>query len=427
MSFSITPLGENAPIIPEAPTIYSKSYRHSIVDSTYQPERSMLSMVKGRPRLGQYFSCWLGESEEPKPFAMDGLGTYQSYYCIDNVPLKIDGQGSFSFNAQMAESEEVYSAWVIFDVVPCLHDVIIMDVGDGNAGLFAITEQPEIRNVTANKVYQIQIKFLSILTEEMFNILSSRVVKNGVYSKDSALHGGHSVITHGEEKIGQELFNWLNTIGSYIMREFYWNPECTIVFERNGQKVYDPYLVNFLCAVIPPNARTLYPQINQFSIQYAGLERGRYGVNNVWEFLLRGDMNILKICDNTAAIVETTRLQPTRLYGNLRSSKIRYFITTDPKDLLVYNTVYNQDGYPILQPSSEENITYLFSAEFYKGAPQGEFENLVYSSYRDQQIDHQRLLDYCNGYFELELREQLYHGAILLRLLQLSRAIGGPL
>lgn len=428
MALAVTPMGKVIPPAPEAPKILSETYRHSIVDSTYQPERSLLSMVTGRPRISQYFRCFLGADEEPKPFDPGAVGTYQSYTKIENMPLKIEGDGSFSFNPETGESDVTYSGWMLFDAAPIRHDVFIMDIGDGLAGIFAIHEQPEIRNFTANKVYQIQFKMRGILTKPIFTILMGRVVgEELIYSKDSALHGGHSVITTKEEKTGEQLFKWSFTIANYIMREFYWNPESTIVYERNKDKLYDPYLVNFLCAVLPPEARTTYPAINQFSIQYGGLEHSHFGTVNIWEVLLRSDMNLLKICDNKAAVVETTRLQNTRLYGNLRSSKIKYFLTTNPKDFLTYKLYLNMDGYPILQPGREEQITYLFSAEFYKGSPQGEFENLVYSSYRDQQIDHERLLAYCEGYFDLTLQERLYHGAILLRLLMLARAIGGPL
>lgn len=427
MPLAITAMGVQAPEQPEAPKIYNETYRHSIVDSTYQPEQSLLSMVTGSPRLCQYFRQSLGEQEEPKEFSPGSVGTYQSYLQVDKLPIKIEGDASFSFNAETGEGDKLYTGWVIFDIVPVRHDVFIMDIGDGFAGLFAITEQPEIRNVTANKVYQIQFRQLGILTKALFDELDGRVTERFIYSKDSALFGGHSLITRGEDEIAKELFQWVSTIGNFIMREYYWNPERTIVFDRDGEKVYDPYLVNFICAVMPPDCRTLYPGINQFSLQYGGLEKGRWGTINIWEVLLRGDWNLLQTCDNKAAVVETSRLMNSRMYGNLRSSKIRYFITTNPDDFLAYKVYFNMDGYPILEPGRQEDISYLFSAEFYKGAPQGEFENLVYSSYRDQFIDHERLLAYCKTYFELGYRERLYHGAILLRLLHFARKIGGPL
>lgn len=428
MPLNIGPAGQETPPTPEAPRIYSQTYRHSIVDSKYQPELSLLSQVQGAPRLALWFRQFLQGSEEPKAFSPGNADTYQSYTRIEGIPLKQEGNGAYNFNTETTESSAVYNGWVIAGLNPILHDVFVMDIGDGHAGLFAISEQPEIRNFTANKVYYITYVLLGILTKEWDDILEGRVVGRQVYSKDSALHGGASLITEEEEAIGKKLFQWNQTIANYIMRTFWWNPERTIVFTTSDgkDKVYDPYLVNFLCAMIEPDMRTLYPTINQFSVQYGGLEYARFGTMNIWEVLLRGDLNVLKICKPGAAMIETTRLMNTRLYGNIRSSKIRWFIATNPDDFLTYKVYFNMDGYPILMPGVEQSIpTYLFSAGFYEGKPEGEFENLVYSSLRDKLIDHKRLLAYCEGYFQLEERRQLYEGAILLMLLKASRRLGG--
>lgn len=434
MSWSTKPLGDQTPPEPEAPRIHSESYRHAVVDSTYQPERVLLSQDSGTPRVCRFYHQFLEQSDEPKPFTLEGVGTYQPYEVIESLPLLLDdGNGSFSFNPQTAEVEKKYVARVVFDKVPTIHDVFIFDIGDGNAGLFAITDQPEIREATANKRYEFQFAFLSIVNEQIDVILESRVVKRWVYYRDSALNGGRTLISGTLEKTAKELFGWKTTIAQYILTEFYWNPENTIVFDRPGtpegktEKIYDPYLVNFLTAVITPDMRGRYPCINQFSLQYGGLEDARYGPINIWTFLLRHDMNILPLCSRKAKVIDVNRVEATRLYGNLRSSRIRHFITTNPDDFKKYSAYINVDGYPILKPSPEYDISYMFSEGFYLGHPTGEFEDLVYSSYRDQLIDHERLLKYVKDYFKLTPMERLYHGAILIRLIDLSRKIQGPL
>jgi hypothetical protein len=51
-------------------------------------------------------------------------------------------------------------------------------------------------------------------------------------------------------------------------------------------------------------------------------------------------------------------------------------------------------------------------------------ESLIIDILRDDIIDRKKLLAYCNNYFKLERIDQLYHGAILILLLQASRKIG---
>lgn len=429
--FAITPLGKEIPPESEAPRIYNDRYKHSIVESSFQPERSMLSMVDGSPRLGEYYRIRQNRDEEPTPFSPGNLGTYQSYTRIHNVIIKQEGDGAFNFNPDNAESTKTFNGWAINQLTPIRYDVVIFDIGDGNAGLFSVTEQPEPRNITANKVWYLTYQFLCIVTEELYAELNGRVVEEKVYDRDAALHSGEDVISQGDYQLGKALFQWKGTIGNYLMRTFYWNPERTIVFDasENGGKVYDPYLVNFIRAVLPPDLQTTYPFINEFSLQYGGLERGFYGTINIWEVLLRGDFNLLKICDNKAAMIQTTRLANTRLYGNLRSSKIKWFICTNPEDYQTFKAYFNMDGYPILLPSPEKNFSgYVFSEEFFTGESDDPFEKLVFSILRDKVVDKKKLLAYCEGYFDIaDKTKQLYHGAILLLLLEVSRKLGSPL
>lgn len=428
MSLSINPLGKDVPPEPEVPRIYSDTYKHSIVESSYQPETSLLSMVEGSPRRGEYYRCFLGQSEEAYPFSPENTGTYQSYERIKNAIIKQEGDGAFNFDPEKTESTKVFNGWVTAAMRPTKYDVIIFDIGDGNAGLFTVTEQPEIRNVTANKMFYITYQFLCILTNDQFARLNERVVKELMYSKDAELNGGQSVISTGEYLTGEELFKWRGTIANYLMRTFYWTPEKTIAFETTeGQMVYDPYLVNFIIAVLPPDLRTMYPFINEFSVQYGGLERGYSGTINVWEVLMRGDFNLLQVCNNKAAMIQVQRLIGTRTYGNLTSSKFYWFVATNPEDFQQYRAYFNFDGFPIMVPSVEQAYPgYVFSEEFFAGDPVDEFEKMVFSILKYKVCDKKKLLDYCKTYFTLPKRKQLYNGAILLLLLEVSRRLGDP-
>lgn len=427
--FSINPLGTETQPEPVKPTIYNEAYKHSIVDSKYQPETSLLSLVEGTPRLTEYYRVFKNRSEEASPFSPDNVGTYQSYERIKNAIIKQEGNGAFNFNVETTESTKVYNGWCSAALRPGKYDVMIMDIGDGNAGIFTITEQPEPREITANKVYYLTFQFLGILSKEWWGRLNERVVKEFIYSKDAELHSGAYVISPVEFGYNEKLFKWKFTIANYLMRTFYWNPEKTIAFaNKTEDMVYDPYLVNFICAVLPGDLRNVYPFINQFSYQYAGLDRGWAGPINLWEILLRGDFNLLSICDNKAAMIPTDRLLNTRTYGNLGSSKFRWFISTNPEDFKKYSGFYNMDGYPMQVPTKDVPFEgYVFSDLFFTGNPTDEFEKIVFTILRDRVCDKAKLLAYCDGYFKLPLKQQLYHGAILLMLLEVGRNLGDPM
>jgi hypothetical protein len=426
MALAANPLGHATSPAPETPKIYTERYRHSIVDSSYQPETSLLTMVQGTPRRTWFYNPFINGDEETTPFGPGNAPTYQSYTFIENLIIKQEGNGAFTFDPEHATSTEDFTGWLAMDRVPLRNACFIADIGDGNSGLFMVTEQPEVRNVTANKVYYITFKLVSILTKEWNDMLVSRVVESFVYSKDSALRGGTSVLTKGEYQQAEAIAQWQETLSSYLLRTYYWNPERTFVYDApDGRKVYDEYLVNFLCAMIPPALRGPYPFIDQFSTQYGGREFGSFGTVNVWEVLLRNDWNLLGQCNNQASYIETTRLAGTRQYGNLRSSKISWFVATDPERFLQKGTFFNFDGYNILTPSKEIGFTYLFTPEFYQGKPQTELEYIIVDTLKFKNIDRGRILAYCENYWNLSAVDKLYQGAILMVILDAARAVEG--
>lgn len=424
MPLAINPVGTIKDIPAEAPKIYNERYKHSIVDSAYQPETSILSMVGGTPRLVEYYRQYLGVTEEPFSFQPAGLALYQSYTRIKQMIIKDDGDGAFSYDPETGQSAKDYSSHVIFDLAPIKGDCFITDIGDGNAGLCMITEQPEIRNFTANKVYLVSWRMMGILSREMYGELNKRVVHDYVYSKDSALMGGNAVITTGDYEVQKSLMKWAITLSGHLFRTFYWNPEKTFALITNNQhKVYDQYLVDFLCTIIPNELREGYPYINRLSTQYGGREYGLHGELNIWDVLLRRDFNLLGQCNPRMGIVSTDRLYATRSYGTIRNSKFDKVIVGDPT---LYNTMeafFNMEGYPILTYDADNTTSYLFSANFYKGIPEGEFETLVLNILKDNVIDRKRLLKYCEGYFDLTKWQQLYYGGILILLILVTRKV----
>lgn len=429
MSLAVNPLGTAKPPPSETPKIYTENYKHSIVDSRYQPETSLLTMVAGTPIRVWFYNPFINADEETTPFGPDNAPTYQSYTEIKDLIIKQEGGGSFNFDPEHATSDKTYSGFVSLGEKPPLRNAcFIADIGDGNAGLFMVTEQPEVRNVTANKVYLITYRLVSILSKEWNDLLTSRVVEWLVYSKDSALRGGSSVISKGEYLEAEKIAQWEETIASYLFRTYYWNSERTFVYDApDGRKVYDEYLVNFLCAMIPPALRGPYPHINQFSTQYGAREFGSFGDINVWEVLLRNDWNLLGQCSNKASFIETTRLAGTRQYGNLRSSKISWFVATDPERFLQRGSFFNFDGYNVLTPSKEVGFTYLFTPEFYQGKPQTELEVILVEVLRYKNVDRARILRYCDAYWTLSVIDRLYQGAILMLVLAAARAVQGQL
>jgi len=431
MAVSIKTLGTVTPPEPEAAKTFSESYRHSIIESDLQPETSMLTMVDGIPFRAEVYIPAAAADEEIGPFGPSNVPVYQSYHRINEMILFQEGDAAFSFDPEKAESTQTMGVFFVANnKVPTQYTLFIADIGDGKAGLFQVTEVPTIPNLTANKVYRMEVQFLQELTQFYHEALTQRVTREYAYSKDSAMHGGAAVVTTDSLEVGKKLFEWGQTISNYLFRTFYWEAERTFALRRNetSMMIYDQYLVNFLCAVIPSEYRNVYPTINQFSTTYGGREFGGRGDVNIWEVILRKDFNLLRECNKNAAIVDVNRIVQTRMYGSLRASKFSYFVATDPERYRAVKLYSSQDGEDRFTKSVEEPlVNYVFSESFYNGVPVGEFEEIVVDVIKKDVMDHKRLLAYCETYFDLSEKDRLYHGAILMLLLRVARKLRGPL
>lgn len=447
MAFHTKKLGTVTEPTPDVPRIYSERYKHSIVDSQYNPSQNLLTMVSGTPRLVEYYRGVYNANEEPIPFQPGDINTYQSYTRIKQLIIKEQGEGSFNFDPTPGESTKTFSAYVLFDLTPIRGDMFITDIGDGNAGLFEIFEQPEIFNVTADKVYLVQYKFLQILSENIYEQLNARVVEELVYTKDSVLNGGNAVIDPGTFNVQNKLMDWIPTIAGHILNNHYWNSERTIALHdvdpnyvppedvnremTNVPKVYvyDSYLVDFLCGMLTPELRGRYPHIQQLSTEYGGRDFGRQGHGNVWEIIKSRNFNLLSQCTHKATLIDSQWFYNTRYYGNIRNSKFTYVLVTNPEDYKKFtkdtsttgNGVFGSFSFPTPKPFKE--VDYFLTESFFKGVPGNEFEYLLVDVLKNNIMDRPRLLKYCETYWELTPKEQLYQGAILLYLIQLSRKV----
>lgn len=423
MALNITPIGTAPSPDPEAPKIYSDAYKHTIIDSVYQNENSLLSMVQGTPRLVEYYRQVLGNTEEVHAF-QPGSGVYQQYTRIKEMILK-ELDFTPNFNQETAVMSKDGQAYVNFGLVPMKGDVFIADIGDGNAGWFTLTENPRLQEFTANKVYQIEYKQQGILTNAVYNELNSYVVEELVYSRDQHLNGGTPIITPGEYDLKKKVQSWAKTMVHHVSEMFYWDQQRTLAFKMNNAYYFDPYLTQAFNAMVNRDLLGVYPKPSMYSLEYGGNKRAQHGTYNIWDVIFRNDWNLLRNCKPGASIVDVKKFYNTRMHGNIRSTRFTGVVVTNPDDFQdMTGWISWHDAVPTLNPIPNYNINYLFSDEFYQGKPQGEFENLVVDVLKNDIVDLKRINDYLETFWDLKDWQQLYYTPILLLMINKSRKMG---
>jgi len=422
MALSVTPVGQAPSPEPEAPKIYSEAYKHSIVESVYQNETPMLSMVPGTPVLTEYHRQVQKNNEELHAF-QPGSRAYQSHTRIKDLIIKFAGE-DFNFDMQTAVAEKTGSGYVIFGLVPLVGDFFIADIGDGNAGWFTVLSV-SIPEFTANKVYKIEWKFEGILTKPVWDEMESQIVEELVYSRDQHLNGGTPLISTGEFDLKKKIASWYPTIVHYVYEKFYWEEERTLAFMVDGKHYYDPYLVKAFLAMARGDSLGTYPRLSTLTMEYSGNVRSQHGVYNVWDVIFRNDWNTLRRCKNTAGIVDVRKLYSTRTYNSIRSSAFDGVVVTNPEDFADMSGWYSwMEIIPTYNPLPTQNITYLFSEGFYQGKPEGVFENLIVDVLKHDIVDLKRIHDFLETYWDLTLQQQLYYAPILLLMIFKSRKMG---
>lgn len=420
--------GTLAKPVPE-PTVYDPGYRHSIVESVYTPHTSLLTNVTGTPVLCEYYRTAQGVSEEQLGLQLDDLATYQSYTRIRNLIIKFQGEEAFNFDDATGESAKTVTAYALLDLVPLLGDVFITDIGDGQAGLYQITQTPRIPTINADKVYEFDCTLIGLVTKEVADNLNSKVIKELVYSKDSALNGGNALLAKEDVDINKELDTQMRSIARYYLSRFYWESESTIclpvpivIGERTFTHIYDQYLVEFVTNVFPMRMLGYMKPVSRLEV--AGYMN--YGKNyqvTVWDLFKRCDWSILPSLKPSMWIKDRRDFFGTRMGSTFTDSKFDAAIINDEKAYetvlppyygYLYNGQYKTAG-------TFELPSYIFTEKFYQGSYGNEFEKLLVDVFRDNLVNKKAILDQCKVFYDRKPEEQVYYGALLIGMIVKSR------
>lgn len=402
-------------------TILPESYRHTLVESRYIPHTSMLSAVPGEPTLTEYYRGSYGQSEEQLGFQPDSIETYQSYKRINNFIMKVDdGKGSFNFDPEKAQSIHILQAYVLFDLTPNIGDLFIKDIGDGKAGLYMINVQPETMTIHADKCYRIEAQLQCEVTAKIYGYLSSQVIEELYYSKDSAVGGGNAVLTKTDFDLNGRLYDMMAAIVDDILGNYYFSEESTIVIPNEEKDIlYDPYLAKFLSYVIPHNLLGARNKIETISVNYYTGDRKMQEPLTIWDMFYRNDFSNPKRYKQEFYTHTRSSLINTRYYGNVFFSKMDRAILVHKEGASKYPYMYTGAVVPIgpnvvPKPNPEGTPhTYFFGDDFYEFGGT-ETQQFIWKMFKDKTMDKAGLMKVLENYWSLDELNKLYMAGIYI-------------
>lgn len=393
-------------------------YRHSIVESKYVPHTSFLSFVSGQPGLAEYYRGSYGQDEMQQAFEPDSIETYSSYKRISNLIIKFDTISGYNFDPAKAQSTDVISGYVLFDLTPNENDLFIRDIGDGRAGLYQIFEQPEIKTVAADKCYYITARLQAVVTETIMENLNRKVIEELYYQKDIAVAGGNAILTKFDVDLNRKIYEGRQAIIDDILTNFYfWDENTVTVPNELKDHLYDPYLAKFLSYTIPAELLGPRAKIQLLDVNYYVQDKGIQEPITIWDMFYKGMWDHPERFKRKYYTHHRDAMLNTRMYGNVFFSKIDRVINihldSARMEAYKYTGSVFQIGPGIDPPTPGTEYTYYFSEEFYNGGGTP-LEKFIWEMWRDKTVDKARMVEVLDGYWSLEPKDKLYMGGIYI-------------
>lgn len=396
------------------------AYRHTLVESSYTPHTSLLSFVSGEPTLTEYYRGSYGQDEEQQAFEPHSPETYSSYKRINHLILKLNQGNGFSFDNVKGQVGEMLTGYILFDLTPNKGDLFIKDIGDGQAGLYTLVEEPELFTVAADKCYGFDARLTAIVTESIMENLNRKVIEELYYQKDIAVAGGNAVLSKSDHDLNKTLYQYqIGIIDDILANNYFWDEDTIAVPNDEEDKLYDPFLAKFLSYVIPTSLMGPRKKICLLGINYWVNERSMQEPITVWDMFYRGEFKMPARFKNKYFVHQRGALINTRAYGSVFFSKFDRVITTH--EAPAHRDAYKMAGalFPV-GPAPTYSIKpgdpypYYFTDEFYEGKPGNENEEFIFKMFVDGTVDKKQLTDILSGYWGMSSKDKLYMGGIYL-------------
>ncbi|EBY9764015.1 hypothetical protein D5W64_12955 [Salmonella enterica subsp. enterica serovar Saintpaul] len=401
-------------------TALPESYKNTIIESRYIPHTSLLSFVPGMPTRTIYYRGSYGRDEEQQGFEPESIQTYASYKRIHNLIIKIDnGNGNYNFDNVTGQGSNQLTGYVLFDLTPNKGDLFIKDIGDGRAGLYIVTQQPELRTIHADKCYYLEAELTAIMTNKIQLNLDQKVIEELYYSKSSAVNGGNAVLTKTDLDLNKKLYDLQFAIVDDILANHYYNDEDTIIIpNEDNDRLYDPYLAKFLSYVFPQKVIGARKKIRLLDPNYYVDSRRANDPMTVWDMFYRNDFSMPNRYKREYWTHRRQDIINTRMYGSVFFSKMDRMINVFEESARKGAYSFTGTLIPNITPGGYDGPrepgkpwTYFFTPEFYEGKGT-ETEQFVWKMFRDKVMDKKMVVDVLEKYWELDDITKLYMSGI---------------
>lgn len=277
--------------------------KSSVVDSRYQPHKSLLTYVEGASWQANYYSQILGVDDEVSDLQITQSAPYQQYRLIKNLELKVTSELTESQDAQTRTWDVSGEATIYAGVIPNIGDVFIADIGDGKEGLFTVISS-EKKSRLNDTVYVINYKLRTEMDSKHRKDLDSKIVVEQVFVKHNLQHNKTATLVTSEFEQLAKIESSYRQLVSHYFKDFFNIEYQTLLVPDQEQRLYDPFLTSGLLSTID---QTEHPYI--YKIKILNVDRDpAFKEINIWNCLAQNNYDLLSMAFYRAGVSHRSRL-----------------------------------------------------------------------------------------------------------------------
>jgi len=270
----------------QPPRITTPETPNVVVDSRYTPRKSLITYAQGSNWQAQFYKQILTDDEEPRPFQHEEQGTTQQYLRVNRYIFKVTTDLQHNPIPEQGQMEITGSSIMLPGLVPNEGDMFIADVGDGRAGLFAITNI-DIKSIYLDGAYEVEYAMTDFVTPTLQALIDAHVVQEAVYDLDFARTGKNPIVSSTDYADRDALTYLEKSLIAHFFPTFYSQEFSTFLVPEQNRTTYDPYHTRFVDRLIAYEERPKHERVYVVDETVGGDQKPV----TLWDLVVTQDVN----------------------------------------------------------------------------------------------------------------------------------------
>lgn len=354
-----------------------------------------ITEINGTKWEGTYYQQILKQDDIPRNLDLQLDPSLQQYRKINNAIVYLSGPPTFTINQSTGDSEITATAIMFPSIVPNKGDHFVAKLNDGNFYIFYVENQTPLK-FNKNTAHEIDLKLFSVYDQRYIDNLNVKTVEIAYYNdNDSSLSHKAPSKTKPVDiaKIVRVYFDY-----------FYDPFTQTFVYPDEDNKIYDPFVVEFMDSIIPRDLMLTMPDIRVYSTNNTEYKNDS---KSIYSLLLQ------RICYPLKSINKT-------------SSQMRQVSVSDFTSLGVYGNIGTSDFDKVVWPKGVRTLNskalcdidtdalsdyYVASKAFYeKDEPRYTVLDQFIARYiNNVEIKYNEIVDPVNQLYENDDKKELFY------------------